>query len=132
MPIVLPDKNCGKLLSYGDSIANRLTLNTANFDWKLWLEIPRDIAKDLTLELVRELGISQREIDIETYIVREDIKPWLIINPNGLDFTPGFHMLQFIFRNQELQVYQSLYFSYTAQVDNPEKPYIYMNREETT
>lgn len=131
MPNILPDKQYGQLLPYKESVANTLTMNSHQFDWKLWLEIPKDIAKDLTLEQVKELGLNPTEIDVQT-IVRESVRPWLVINPLSLDQTPGFHMLQFIFRNQSLQVYQSYYFSYLAQIDNPEKPYIYMKREETS
>lgn len=132
MAIVLPDKQYGQLLPYKESIASTKTMATEQYEWKLWLEIPKDIAKDLTLEQVKELGLNPTEIDIETAIVRDSVRPWLVLNPLYIDQTPGFHMLQFIFRNQALNVYQSFYFSYLSQVDNPEKPYIYMKREEET
>jgi hypothetical protein len=106
-------------------------LNTCQSTWKLWLEIPKEIAKDLTLEQAKILGMYPTDIDIETAIVRDSVRPWLVVNPEVLDMSPGFHMLQFIFRNQVLQVYESYYFSYTSQVDNPEKPYIYMERKDT-
>lgn len=126
-----PDTNYGSLLPYTESIANRITLNTCQSTWELWLEIPKEIAKDLTLEQAKILGMYPTDIDIETAIVRDSVRPWLVVNPEALDMTPGFHMLQFIFRNQVLQVYESYYFSYTSQVDNPEKPYIYMERKDT-
>ena len=102
------------------------------FETKIWLEIPKNIAKDLTLIGVRQLGLTPTAIDIEAYIVREDKKPWIVLNPNGIDKTAGFHMIEFTFRNQAVQDYQTFYFSYTTQVDNPDKPYVYMERTDNT
>lgn len=130
--IAKPTANVAQLLIYTESIANRLTINSHNFDTKIWLEIPKDIAKDLTLTEVRQLGLTPTVIDIEQNIVREDKKPWIVLNPNGIDKTAGFHMIEFTFRNQAVQDYQQFYFSYTAQVDNPDKPYVYMERTDNT
>jgi hypothetical protein len=128
--------NCGELLPYIESVAKTVTFNTNEFNRRFWLAIPKDDAKDLTLEQVTELGLIPKDISIEDYIEREaqgdSLKPWLIINPEGLDKSAGFHMIQFTFMNNKLNVYQSFYFSYISQVDNPDKPYIYMNRGEQT
>lgn len=126
----LSDNNCGQLLPYRESLANIITIHSPQNTWNLWLEIPRDMAKDLTLYQVKILGLEPTDIDIATNIVRESVRPWLVVDPSALDFTPGFHMIQFVFMNEVLNVYQSFYFSYMSQVDNPEKPYIYMNQEE--
>ncbi len=125
--------NIAKLLPFKDSVANTITLNTNRFQWKMYLEIPKDIAKDLTLLEVKDLGLETKQIDIETAIVREttgtDIpRPWLIANLTYFNQEPGFHMVEFVFRNNNTNVYQSFYFSYTAQIDDPDKSYIYMNR----
>ena len=130
--IAKPTANVAQLLPYTESISNRITINSSMFDTKIWLEIPKNIAKDLTLTEVRQLSLTPTAIDIETYIVREDIKPWIVLNPNGIDKTAGFHMIEFTFRNQAVQAYQTFYFSYTAQVDSPDKPYVYMERTDNT
>lgn len=126
------DNNCGQLLEYRESLANITTIHEPQKSQDLWLEIPRHIAKDLTLTQARELGLNPTDINIVEAIERDSVRPWLMINPTYLDFTPGFHMIQFIFRNEALNVYQSFYYSYMSQVDNPEKPYIYMQREDNT
>ena len=122
--------NYAQLLPYQESIANLRTFNIEKFNWKFWLEIPKDIAKDLTLTSVKELGLESKDIDLVN-ITRDSVRPWLVFNPNGLNKDPGFHMLQFVFRNNNTNTFQLFYFSYMAQVDNPEKPYIYMERKDT-
>lgn len=123
--------NYAQLLSYQESIANLKTFNIEKFSWNFWLEIPKDIAKDLTLMEVKELGLNPKDIDILTNVTRDSVRPWLVFNPDGLNKDPGFHMLQFAFRNNKTETYQLFYFSYMAQVDDPVKPYIYMERTDT-
>lgn len=127
--------NIAKLLPFKDSVADTLTLNTNRFQWKLYLEIPKDIAKDLTLTEVIDLGLQSKQIDKKA-VVREttgdDIpRPWLIADLAYFNQEPGFHMVEFVFQNNNTDVHQSFYFSYIAQIDDPDKSYIYMNRSKS-
>ena len=131
MPDTMPTILNSRLLPYKESVANIKYINSSLFSIPLWLEMPKDIAKDLTLEQVKELGIEPIDIPA-SFIKRNGIKPWLVIDMTFINLTPGFHMLQFVFYNNLLDVYQSYYFSYMVQVDNPDKSYIYMERKDTT
>lgn len=130
--IAKPTANVAQLLSYAESIANKITINNNHFNTNIWLEIPKNIANNLTLVEVKQLGLNPTAIDIETYITRDNKKPWLVLKPDGIDKSAGFHMIEFTFTNEALDTSQYYYFSYTAQIDNPEKPYVYMKREDNT
>lgn len=56
---------------------------------------------------------------------------WLIIPWNILDRSVGYHIYKIVFRNLYMPTFDcDVYFSYTIQNDDPEKPYIYMKRDE--
>ena len=93
----------------------------------LWLMIPKEIAKYLTLRLIREIGPENINYDI-SQSERDSKNPWIKIPAATINLSPGFHMYEFIFDNIELDVTQTYYFCYQLQLDNPDKPYVYMNR----
>lgn len=127
----MPAINYGQLLPYTESLANIVTIHEPQFNTPIWLEMPRADAKDLTIYQIKELGLNPTEIDIQS-VTRDGIRPWVAIEASVLDMTPGFHMIQITFTNTILNVYQSYYFSYMAQIDDPAKPYIYMERTDNT
>ena len=127
----MPAINYGQLLPYTESLANIVTIHEPQFNTPIWLEMPRADAKDLTIYQIKELGLNPTEIDIQS-VTRDGVRPWVAIEASVLDMTPGFHMIQIIFTNTVLNVYQSYYFSYMAQIDDPAKPYIYMERTDNT
>lgn len=127
----MPAINYGQLLPYTESLANIVTIHEPQFNTPIWLEMPRADAKDLTIYQIKELGLNPTEIDIQS-VTRDGIRPWVAIEASVLDMTPGFHMMQITFTNIVLNVYQSYYFSYMAQIDDPAKPYIYMERTDNT
>lgn len=127
----MPAINYGQLLPYTESLANIVTIHEPQFNTPIWLEMPRADAKDLTIYQIKELGLNPTEIDIQS-VTRDGVRPWIAIEASVLDMTPGFHMIQIIFTNTVLNVYQSYYFSYMAQIDDPAKPYIYMERTDNT
>lgn len=127
----MPAINYGQLLPYTESLASIVTIHEPQFNTPIWLEMPRADAKDLTIYQIKELGLNPTEIDIQS-VTRDGVRPWVTIEASVLDMTPGFHMIQFTFTNTVLNVYQSYYFSYMAQIDDPAKPYIYMERTDNT
>lgn len=56
--------------------------------------------------------------------------PWIDILFEALDDDPGYHIYKIEFRDLVTEDASLLYFAYNLQVDDPEKPYIYMHREE--
>ena len=51
---------------------------------------------------------------------------WIDVESRHLDKAPGFH--RYRIQGNKAGEMISLYFNYRVQSDNPEKPYIYMNR----
>jgi hypothetical protein len=56
-------------------------------------------------------------------------RPWIDIKSTALNMDVGHHVYKLHFRQKYTNVLSNLFFAYTIQNDNPEKPYIYMNRE---
>lgn len=141
----LKTAKCVPLLPYSDAISSAHTFNknqlssyTQTIDGNnvvvsdyLWLLIPQDLAKYLTLVQVNELGVETIPYDI-SQISRETFHPWLKLPAATINLVPGFHMYEFIFDNKEMDVSQRFYFCYYMQVNNPDKPYVYMERNENS
>lgn len=94
-----------------------------------WIHLPTDIAKYLDLVEVKNVD-TDKDVDFHLDWEREDIHPWYKLRLESLDLTLGTHMYRLKFDNTFLHDELDLYFRYTIQDDNPDKPYVYMNRSE--
>lgn len=125
-----------ELCTYHDAIRQSRIFNINEIENILWLKIP-DPSKydsahssDLFLKSVYELNSTDEfvELDFTDDIERDSRRVWLKINTNMLNTSPGFHMYKFMFIDTRFNEEQNFFFAYKIQTDNPDKPYIYMNR----
>lgn len=77
---------------------------------------------DLTVE--EEEDETEDEIDPQLIL-----RPWIEIESKVLDTKPGLHIYMLKWINKVTLDVHLQYFSYSIQTDNPEKPYIYMDRD---
>lgn len=121
-----------QLYDYSDAIAHSETISVCETMDKIWLKLPNGLAKYLTLYQLIKLGPENNgtEVDIADKIQRDTNRTWLTASRTLFDMTAGFHMYQLVFLDSFTQQYRDLYFCYHIQDNDPEKPYIYMNREE--
>lgn len=57
-------------------------------------------------------------------------RPWLYLPSQLFDFSVGYHLYRLSFLVEKTRDMFYCYISYTLQDSDPEKPYIYMNKEE--
>ena len=113
------------LATYDDAIRNALFLNKQTLGEKFYCRIPSEQFHDTELVSICEIGHDN--IPAESFSTAEN-NPWIDINAAAMNLTAGPHMYQFKFRNTRFGEIMYLYLYYNLQDDNPEKPYIYMNR----
>lgn len=58
-------------------------------------------------------------------------RPWVDAKSSGLNTVAGYHKYRLSLIDATTDIVTFLYFGYQIQDDNPDKPYIYMNREES-
>lgn len=106
-------------------------LNKQRLEEFIWISIPTLIARTCYLYDVQEVCPKYRAIEnyVEIFEIR-DKYPWIKVKSSGLNQSIGTHVYALDYVNPSTNDTMSIYFAYIIQDDNPEKPYIYMNRED--
>ena len=73
---------------------------------------------------------ASEDVDFADKTTREEHKPWVDIDSTILDLTVGQHTYRMTFAKPDCKLKATCWFSYIIQDNNPEKPYIYMKRDE--
>ena len=115
------------LRTYEESLYNREFIDSIDMQNKVWIHIPRDISKYLTLTKVIDAE-THEEIDIENKYVRDDNRPLMCFDEGVFSSKAGNHVYSFVFDDSDIQVPVILYLSYRVYDNKVEKPYVYMNR----
>lgn len=102
-------------------------LNDNQIAHELHLQIPVQIAHTCELHKLEELGDTVTEVSDESW-KRDDNRIWYQIKTSYLNMSVGHHLYKLSFINRVTDDTMFLYFAYTIQSNNPEKPYIYVNR----
>lgn len=119
------------LYLYEDAIKNVKIVNINQLDYYTYIRIPEYMNINQQLYSITEVNTStlSEPVDLYAYIQRDYLRPWLKIQTDMFNLMVGFHMYKFAFVDTETNDTTCLYFIYHIQNDNPEKPYIYMNRD---
>ena len=122
-----------QLYNYNEAIIHSEVINIGELQDSIWLKLPDDVAKYLTLTGVSSIGFENNgtSIDITDKVTRITNRIWIEIDKSVFSFDPGFHMYQLVFHDSGTGSTLSLYFCYHIQDNKPEKDYIYMNIEES-
>lgn len=105
------------------SRVSRLLNDNIVQDENVWIMLP-DHALDFSVLRIHELG-SDDDIEI---ILREGHT--IKISGGKLNLEPGLHQYRIELSHHITHDTMHLYFQYIMQSDNPDKPYLYMNRKE--
>ena len=108
---------------------NTKIYNKADFSEIVCVKLPPQLPRRMELMELYNLD-SQEDLDFADQVTREEHKPWIDINSSILDTTVGQHTYRMTFYNIGGKLKASCWFSYIIQDNHPEKPYIYMDREE--
>lgn len=108
---------------------NTKIYNSKDFSEIVCIKLPPQMPRSMELSEIYNLD-TQEDIDFIDQVTRDEHRPWIDISSTILDLNPGQHVYRMTFRNPLRKLGATCWFSYIIQENNPEKPYIYMNRDE--
>lgn len=126
-------KNHFKLYLYEDALIHSVIINNSQLDYYIWLELPHNMSKYLSLYEITEIksGTELEALEFDDKIMRECNRPWIRAEWSLFNMEVGYHIYKLLFYDNKIDEIVSLYFAYRIQTDNPNKSsYIYMKREE--
>ena len=103
--------------------------NNKDFSDIVCVKLPPQMPRDMQLVEIYNLNSSE-DLDFMDFVTRDENKPWIDIQSSILDTTVGQHTYRMTFENLGCKLKATCWFSYIIQDNNPEKPYIYMKRNE--
>ena len=110
---------------------NTKIYNSKDFSDIVCVKLPPEMPRDMDLTEIYDLNAS-KDLDFADFVARDEQRPWIDIQTSILDITAGQHIYRMTFSKPDVRLKATCWFSYTIQDNNPEKPYIYMNRETDT
>lgn len=106
--------------------------NSKDFSDIVCVKLPPALPRHMELCEIYNLNASE-DVDFTDQVTRDEYKPWVDISSSILDLTPGQHTYRMTFQDGfGSRLNATCWFSYIIQENNPEKPYIYMKRDEDT
>ena len=107
---------------------NTKIYNSKDFSEIVCVKLPPQMPRDMNLIEIYSLNASE-ELDFTDKTTRDERRPWIDISSDILDLTAGQHVYRMTFSKPECKLNATCWFSYIIQDNNPEKPYIYMKRD---
>lgn len=121
-----------KAVSYDDLSSNRRVINKSCISKILHVELPTEIVSHgYILDEISCIDDSSSIEYLNTQSLGKPVlnHPWIDIGIGNINIDSGAHTYRIQFLNSKDNDIIFLYFSYIVQDDNPDKPYIYMNRK---
>lgn len=115
-----------------DLASNTPVFNQSQVEEVLYVKVPYQICQLNKLIELKEIPESKDLSEFEPILDKVTFlryRPWVDIGSELLNFEPGHHKYRLKFKNIYTSVISNLFFAYDIQCDDPEKPYIYMNKE---
>ena len=97
-------------------------------EYFLFIEIPEVFARQF--ELYQIECVDHDAVPLTDSWEHESGRIWYRVRSSMLNMNPGYHIYRLLFVNKFTDDTSSLYISYVIQDNTPDKPYIYMNRDE--
>ncbi len=117
--------------SYENISKNSLVINLAELDYFLYVKLEPPLTSQWYLYRIEEKmkdGSLKKMRFPET--VRKESPTWLRFKTDFINKEIGMHQYKVTFVDTVTDVSTSLWFAYIIQNDNPDKPYVYMERED--
>lgn len=108
---------------------NTVVYNKADFSEVVCVKLPPEMPRDMELTEIYNLD-SQEDLDFADQVTRDENRPWIDISSSILDTAIGQHTYRMTFAKEDRKLKATCWFSYIIQDNHPEKPYIYMKRDE--
>lgn len=99
----------------------------------LYVRLPCELLSDYTFVSILEISPDPKYTDEDDTslvggITFPEGHPWLDIESTVLNLEVGEHIYKLTYKNDYTNDIAPLYFAYIIQNDDPEKPYVYMDR----
>lgn len=117
-----------------DLASNTPVFNQSQIEDVLYVKVPYAVCQLNRLIELAEVPVTKDLTELEPildHITFLRYRPWVDIESTLLNLEPGHHKYKLKFKNIYTSVISNLFFAYDIQCDDPEKPYIYMNKEAT-
>lgn len=111
-----------------NSDANAKVLNVNEIPYFIYFRIPHGFLSGVMLSLTDIYDGKRRPVDFVQFTERRGKSSIIEMESRVFDFSLGYHTYKFEFIDTNTDDVYYLYASVIIQTDNPEKPYIYMNR----
>ena len=110
---------------------NTKIYNSKDFSEIVCVKLPPQMPRDMDLIEIYNLNASE-DVDFADQVSRDEHRPWIDISSSILDLGIGQHTYRMTFAKENCKLKATCWFSYIIQDNNPEKPYIYMDRGENS
>ena len=107
---------------------NSPILNKGNIQEFIWVYIPHEFSTGYVVTSIEHKHKNEYEPLDLAYVERDHYYPWIKIIAEKLVQDVGQHIYRLILTHETTLESVTLYFSYTIQNDDPEKPYYYMGK----
>lgn len=108
---------------------NTVMYNALDFSETVCVKLPPEMPRDFDLIEILDMT-TEKPVDFRDFVLRDEHRPWIDIESKILDTTAGQHIYRMTFAKEDSRLNATCWFSYIIQDNNPEKPYIYMSRDE--
>ena len=102
--------------------------NAKDFSEIVCVKLPPQMPRDMQLIEIYNLNSSE-DLDFADFVTRDENRPWIDIQSSILDVSAGQHTYRMTFAKEDVKLTATCWFSYIIQDNNPDKPYIYMKRD---
>ena len=116
---------------YKDIAMNSPMWNASALDYYVYISVPHNLLSHASLYDVAEVSPEGLKYVPKEAIVR-DVNCWLKGTVSMLNLGVGLHIYKLMFADTLTSTVFDLYIGYNIQNDNPDKPYVYMKREESS
>lgn len=113
--------------SYDEAISHAVVLNKRDLIDIFSFEVPHILSQRLSFINIRK---SDSDDLIDTARIDDKAPlPWIDVQTDAMDQSIGTHTYTFKFRNNLVGSEVNLFAAYIIRFNDPDKPYIYMDRE---
>ena len=118
-------------LRYDEAIANSKVFSKLEMNNYLWLKIPVEFAEDFRIDSIKRVMPS--EVDLTDVSYRDNWATWIKVPTENLQDFNVLQVFKIVFTNVLTGDEQDLFFAYSVQTEDVEKPYIYVvDKNQTT
>lgn len=115
---------------YDDLAKHTKVFNKNELEYHLWIYLNPEDVRDAYFDSAKEIGPDADNSRIYPDTFTRESQCWIRANTDWLSASPGKHTFKLSMIDRFTDTDFSLYVSFYIQDDNPEKPYVYMHKDE--